>query len=139
MTHHPLTNPASVISRFPRGKFKVGLVLVALLSVVYAGAYVLLRATHRISCSSNAWHWHPEKWNLAHHFDMDARVRPWSPVFKPLMLAEEMVRVAAAWLAHEVPHGTVICAGLIIAIFSGWIGVGWLCVSRWISRNRGTR
>ena len=135
MTHHPLTNPPSVNSRFSGGK----LVLVALLSVVYAAAYVVLRATHQIRCTSNAWNWHPEKWDLAHHFEVDAHLYPWSLVFKPLMLAEEMVRAGTAWLAHETSHWIVILAALTIAMIGGGLGVDWLCVRRWFSWNRGAR
>lgn len=60
----------------------------------YAGGYLRLRATHRLTHFSNAEHWHPEKREAGHHIGNGA-VRTSQTVqtmYKPLMLAEETLR-----------------------------------------------
>ena len=100
---------------------RIPLGIVVLVFCIYVGTYAELRFTHQIRCSTNAWNWHPEKWDLAHHFQWDSKLLPWTTVFKPLMLAEEAMRASAAWMAHEVQAwlaiiGMFVWAGLIVAI-----------------------
>ncbi len=61
----------------------------------YCGAYVALRASHRIMHFSNAQHPHPEKWSPEHHVDVttgDDWVIDFA--FQPLMFLERTVRNA---------------------------------------------
>lgn len=96
---------------------------------VYAATYAELRFTHQIRCSTNAWNWHPDKWDLAHHFEWNSNLLPWTTVFKPLMLAEAAMRASAAWVAHEIQQW--------LAIISIFIWVGLLVAIVFISRRSG--
>ena len=68
------------------------------LVVAYLTGYVGLRATHRITHFSNAEHWHPEKRSPGHSVSEGGFRTPALVLapFKPLMLAEEALRNAAA-------------------------------------------